>query len=112
MGAVQDEPDAARHLRRSHRARRRAPRSRLTEHDALIQYDRIIAQPPFNLPDWGAEWAGDDSFRRFNPPPPKDSANYAFVQHCVAALGDGGLAAILPKGALFRGAVEGQIVSL
>lgn len=86
----------------------RAPR--LVEAGQLLRYDRVVVDPPFNLDHWGAESAGEDPFHRFEPVPPKHLGNYAFVQHSLAALAEGGLATILtPLGVLFRGGPEEQI---
>lgn len=82
----------------------------VTEQGHLLQYDRVVADPPWGLRDWGAERASEDAFDRFDPVPPRHGADYAFVQHCLAALAEGGMAALLlPRGVLFRGGVEEHI---
>lgn len=82
----------------------------VTEQGHMLQYDRVVADPPWSLRDWGAEWASKDAFGRFDPIPPRHGADYAFVQHCLAALAEGGMAALLlPRGVLFRGGVEEHI---
>ncbi|MFL5354675.1 N-6 DNA methylase [Archangium sp.] len=82
----------------------------LTGQERLLEYDRILANPPWNLDNWGAERASEDSFGRFNPVPPRSNANYAFVQHCLATLTEGGRAALLlPRGVLLRSGGEGLI---
>ena len=52
-----------------------------------------------------------DPFRRFEyGVPPKSIGDYAFIQHMLKSLGSNGrMAVVLPHGALFRGASEGQI---
>jgi type I restriction enzyme M protein len=81
-----------------------------TEQGRLLEYDRVLANPPWGLSDWGAERVAEDAFGRFNPVPPRHNADYAFVQHCLAALAEGGRAALLlPRGVLFRGGAEEQI---
>jgi type I restriction enzyme M protein len=76
----------------------------------LRKYDGILANPPWALSDWGAERAAYDAFGRFNPVPPRNNADYAFVQHCLAALEEGGRAVLLlPRGVLLRSGIEGQI---
>jgi type I restriction enzyme M protein len=83
---------------------------RLVEGGHLLKYDRVIADPPLNLEEWGADHAREDPFRRFDPIPPRNNANYAFIQHSMAVLNEGGLAAVLStQGVLFRGGNE-QIV--
>ena len=70
----------------------------------------MLAQPPFNLSNWGVENAKWDPYHRFSPIPPASSANFAFIQHCAAILAPGGVAAILcPNGVLFRGGAEAKI---
>ncbi len=76
----------------------------------MMRYDRVVAAPPFHLDNWGSETAASDVLRRFDPVPPKNNADYAFIQHCLASLRDEGVAAILaPMGVLFRTGVEQRI---
>ncbi|HLL01062.1 MAG TPA: N-6 DNA methylase [Myxococcaceae bacterium] len=80
------------------------------EQGQLFKYDRILANPPWTLSNWGVEQAAYDAFGRFNPIPPKNNADYAFVQHCLAALEEGGRAVLLlPRGVLLRSGSEGLI---
>jgi type I restriction enzyme M protein len=84
---------------------------KLTEDGELILYDRVIANPPFSLSNWGREEAEADSYGRFRfGIPPKDKGDLAFVQHMVATLNHEGKAGVvMPHGILFRGGVEGTI---
>lgn len=84
---------------------------KLVEDGELILYDRVIANPPFSLSNWGLEEAEADSYGRFRfGIPPKDKGDLAFVQHMVATLNHEGKAGIvMPHGVLFRGGVEGKI---
>lgn len=84
---------------------------KLTEDGELILYDRVIANPPFSLSNWGREEAEADSFGRFRfGIPPKDKGDLAFVQHMVSTLNHEGRAGVvMPHGILFRGGVEGKI---
>ncbi|WP_420840448.1 HsdM family class I SAM-dependent methyltransferase [Archangium primigenium] len=76
----------------------------------LLEYDRILADPPWGAREWGAERAAEDAFGRFDPVPPAHGADYAFVQHCLASLSEQGMAALLmPRGVLFRGGGEEHI---
>ncbi len=77
----------------------------------LMQFDIVIANPPFSLKNWGYEKAQNDPFKRFRfGVPPKGYADYAFVQHMLASVKPTGKAGIvLPHGALFRGGAEGKI---
>jgi type I restriction enzyme M protein len=84
----------------------------LVESGRLMQFDRIVANPPFSLDKWGAEDAENDRFNRFRRGvPPKGNADYAFVSHIVESLkpGSGKAAVIIPHGVLFRGGAEGRI---
>lgn len=83
----------------------------LKENGKLMEFDIVIANPPFSLKNWGYEEAEHDSYRRFHYGiPPKSYGDYAFVQHMIATLNASGRAGvILPHGALFRGGAEGKI---
>jgi type I restriction enzyme M protein len=82
-------------------------------HDRLMQFDRVIANPPFSLDSWGHEMAAGDPFGRFSfGVPPKSKGDLAFVQHMVATLDEkrhGMLGVVMPHGVLFRGGSEAQI---
>jgi len=79
----------------------------------LLSYDRVIANPPFSLKDWGAEFAPNDPhhrFDRFGAIPPKTKGDLAFVQHMLAVTkADGMVGVVMPHGILFRGGSEGVI---
>jgi type I restriction enzyme M protein len=81
------------------------------EANGLMHFDRVIANPPFSLDNWGHEAAAADSHGRFSfGLPPKTKGDLAFVQHMVATLEKGGmLGVVMPHGVLFRGSSEGQI---
>jgi type I restriction enzyme M protein len=78
----------------------------------LMQFDRVVANPPFSLDKWGFEEAESDKFGRYTRgTPPESRGDYAFISHIAATLkpGSGKAAIIVPHGVLFRGAVEGRI---
>jgi len=77
----------------------------------LMQFDIVIANPPFSLKNWGYERAQNDPYKRFRfGIPPKGYADYAFVQHMIATVNSTGkVGVVLPHGALFRGGAEGKI---
>jgi len=83
----------------------------LTETGKLMEFDIVIANPPFSLKNWGYEEAQHDPYRRFRfGIPPKGYGDYAFVQHMIATLNPKGRAGVvLPHGSLFRGGAEGKI---
>ncbi|KGM46342.1 type I restriction-modification system subunit M [Neobacillus niacini] len=84
---------------------------KLLEGGELILYDRVIANPPFSLSNWGRDEAESDEYGRFRfGIPPKDKGDLAFVQHMVATLNHEGKAGVvMPHGVLFRGGTEGNI---
>ncbi len=46
----------------------------------LLLYDRVIANPPFSLKNWGREEAEDDAYGRFRfGVPPKNAGDYGFI---------------------------------
>ncbi len=68
-------------------------------HPAL-KADYILANPPFNVSDWGAERLKDDQRWRFGTPP-KGNANFAWVQHMVHHLSPTGVAGfVLANGSM------------
>jgi type I restriction enzyme M protein len=84
---------------------------KLLEGGALRVFDRVIANPPFSLDDWGREMAEHDGYGRFRfGVPPKGKGDFAFVQHMIATANKTGMVGVvMPHGVLFRGAVEGEI---
>jgi type I restriction enzyme M protein len=81
------------------------------EHGELMRFDRVIANPPFSLKNWGRESAEHDGYGRFRfGIPPKDAGDLAFVQHMIASLNqEGVMGVVVPHGVLFRGGQEGEI---
>jgi type I restriction enzyme M protein len=84
---------------------------KLVREGRLMLFDRVIANPPFSLDDWGVEGAENDGYGRFRYGlPPRTKGDYAFVQHMVATVNDvGKVGVVMPHGVLFRGASEGRI---
>ena len=90
----------------------RDPKHLLPDGRGLMTFDRVVANPPFSLKDWGHElWTKGDRWGRDRwGCPPKSYGDLAFVQHMIASLtGDGMLGVVLPHGILFRGGREGKI---
>lgn len=68
-------------------------------HKAL-RADYILANPPFNISDWGGDKLKDDPRWRYGIPP-EGNANYAWIQHMVSKLAPSGTAAfILANGSM------------
>lgn len=85
---------------------------KLVEHDQLMKFDIVVANPPFSLEKWGFEDADADPFHRYHRGvPPKSKGDYAFITHMIetAREGTGKVGVIVPHGVLFRGAAEGKI---
>ena len=62
----------------------------------LLSYDRVIANPPFSLKNWGHDFAPNDPhhrFDRYGAVPPKTRGDFAFLLHMLGvtnAQGHGG----------------------
>ena len=81
------------------------------EHGEIMRFDRVIANPPFSLKNWGRDLAEHDGYGRYRfGIPPKDAGDLAFVQHMIASLNqEGVMGVVVPHGVLFRGGQEGEI---
>ena len=65
-----------------------------------LKADFILANPPFNVSDWGGDRLPDDKRWRYGVPP-KGNANFAWVQHIVHHLSSGGTAGfVLSNGSM------------
>lgn len=74
-----------------------------------LKADYILANPPFNMSDWGYEKLVDDYRWKYGIPP-KGNANFAWIQHMISKLSKYGKAAIvLANGSLSAGGQEGEI---
>lgn len=81
----------------------------LDEDNTLLEFDRIVMNPPFSLEDWGYDdFQGGDPFVRFEfGMPPRSNGDYAWLQQVVKSLKDDGRAIIvMSQGVLFRGQPE------
>lgn len=94
------------------------------EHDKLMRFQVVVANPPFSLDKWAMGFAGDDNddekfkmeanldtHNRFEwGVPPMSKGDYAFVQHMIYSLTEEGrMGVVLPHGVLFRAASEAKI---
>ncbi|MET1248885.1 class I SAM-dependent DNA methyltransferase [Sporolactobacillus sp. STCC-11] len=59
-----------------------------------LKADFILANPPFNISDWGGEQLIDDARWAYGIPP-KGNANYAWLEHMVYHLSPRGLAGVV-----------------
>ncbi len=75
-----------------------------------LKADFILANPPFNISDWGGELLKDDKRWKFGVPP-TGNANYAWIEHMVHHLSPRGRAGfVLANGSMSSGTGgEGEI---
>ncbi|MFC1547710.1 N-6 DNA methylase [Candidatus Neomarinimicrobiota bacterium] len=65
-----------------------------------LKADFILANPPFNLKDWGGELLKDDVRWKYGIPP-VGNANYAWIQHMIHHLAPSGVAGfVLANGSM------------
>ena len=65
-----------------------------------LKADFILANPPFNVSDWGGERLAEDKRWQYGTPP-KGNANFAWVQHMVHHLAPNGAAGfVLANGSM------------
>ncbi len=87
-----------------------------------LRADYVLANPPFNISDWGGERLADDRRWAYGAPP-AGNANYAWLQHILARLGPRGQAGVVlangsmssnqnNEGAIRRAMVEADVVDV
>ncbi len=59
-----------------------------------LRFDYILANPPFNVSDWGGERLREDGRWTYGPPP-AGNANYAWLQHILWHLAPNGTAGVV-----------------
>lgn len=65
-----------------------------------LKADYIMANPPFNLSDWGADKLGNDVRWKYGLPP-AGNANFAWIQHMIHHLSpEGKIGLVLANGSL------------
>ena len=85
-----------------------------------LRADFVLANPPFNISDWGGARLRDDARWKFGPPP-ASNANYAWLQHIHHHLAPNGAAGVVlangsmssaqsGEGDIRRAMVEGDVV--
>jgi len=77
----------------------------------LTKYDRVLANPPWNGDYDKKHFQNSDNYDRNQYGlPPKNKADWIWIQHMLASLKpDGKLGIVLDNGALFRSRSEGKI---
>ncbi len=75
-----------------------------------IKADFILANPPFNMSDWGGQRLKEDTRWKFGTPP-VNNANYAWIQHFIHHLSPNGIAGfVMANGSMSTNtAGEGEI---
>nr|WP_323136219.1 N-6 DNA methylase [Rickettsia rhipicephali] len=82
----------------------------LLENDKLMEFDIVVANPPFSLEKWGHENAANDEYNRFERGIlPKSKGDDAFILHMIKTTKPRSrrAAIVVPHGVLFRGGSEG-----
>lgn len=85
-----------------------------------LRADYILANPPFNISDWGGERLRDDARWKFGIPP-AGNANYGWLQHILHHLGPNGTAGVVlangsmsstqsGEGDIRKAMIEGDVV--
>ena len=72
-----------------------------------LRADFVLANPPFNVSDWGGERLTDDKRWRYGVPPPRN-ANFAWVQHIVHHLAPAGTAGFVLANGSMSSAQSGE----
>ena len=71
------------------------------------KFDFILANPPFNISDWGGERLREDARWHFAPPP-VGNANYAWLQHIYHHLAPNGTAGVVLANGSMSSAQNGE----
>ncbi len=59
-----------------------------------LKADYVLANPPFNISDWGGDRLREDVRWKYGPPP-VGNANFGWVQHIIAHLAPSGVAGVV-----------------
>ena len=72
-----------------------------------LKADFILANPPFNISDWGGDRLREDARWKFGMPP-TSNANYAWLQHIHHHLAPNGTAGVVLANGLMSSAQSGE----
>ena len=72
-----------------------------------LKADYVLANPPFNISDWGGERLREDARWKFGVPP-VGNANYAWLQHIVHHLAPNGTAGVVLANGSMSSAQSGE----
>ena len=95
---------------------------KFTSGGRLMTFDRVLANPPFSLKDWGHDHVEKDDAKKYPGDPwgrfadfavpPRTKGDLAFVLHMLNVTNERGMVGVVvPHGVLFRGSKEGEIRS-
>lgn len=74
-----------------------------------LRADFILANPPFNMSDWGGDKLTDDKRWKYGTPP-EGNSNFAWMQHMIYHLSPKGkMGLVLANGSLSSSGKEGEI---
>lgn len=74
-----------------------------------LRFDYVLANPPFNISDWGGERLGEDARWTYGAPP-VGNANYGWLQHIVWHLAPNGTAGVVLANGSMSSAQSGEDV--
>ncbi len=72
-----------------------------------LRADFVLANPPFNVSDWGGERLVEDA-RWQHGTPPASNANYAWLQHIIHHLSPNGFAGVVLANGSMSSAMNGE----
>jgi type I restriction enzyme M protein len=72
-----------------------------------LRFDYVLANPPFNVSDWGGERLREDARWTFGVPP-VGNANYAWLQHIIWHLSPNGTAGVVLANGSMSSAQSGE----
>jgi len=84
----------------------------VTEHDELMQFDRVIANPMWNQKEWSKSWVEENEPHNRFPYglPPSNRGDWAWIQLMLASLNETGkMGVVMDNGVLFRSRSEKKI---
>jgi type I restriction enzyme M protein len=72
-----------------------------------LRFDYVLANPPFNISDWGGERLREDARWTFGAPP-VSNANYAWLEHILWHLAPNGTAGVVLANGSMSSAFSGE----
>ena len=73
-----------------------------------LRFDYILANPPFNVSDWGGDRLREDARWTTYGAPPVGNANYAWLQHILSHLAPNGTAGVVLANGSMSSAQSGE----